>query len=108
MCAGYAGDVWPQQPAPSNHPWRHMPNHALTPHVSGTTLDAQVPHSHSLPSTSMHDDKAPKIVPDLFLFQNKAAYSMQARLEELARTLQQLQELTNEKLPYHPLPVRGL
>ncbi|KAK9917332.1 hypothetical protein WJX75_003190 [Coccomyxa subellipsoidea] len=39
---GYAGDVWPQQPAPSNHPWRHMPNHALTPHVSGTTLDAQV------------------------------------------------------------------
>ncbi|CAL8465001.1 g4536 [Coccomyxa elongata] len=38
---GYAGDVWPQQPAPPNHPWRHMPNHAMTPHVSGTTLDAQ-------------------------------------------------------------------
>jgi formate dehydrogenase len=39
--AGYAGDVWDPQPAPSDHPWRTMPNHALTPHVSGTTLEAQ-------------------------------------------------------------------
>ena len=39
--AGYAGDVWFPQPAPRNHPWRLMSNHALTPHVSGTTLDAQ-------------------------------------------------------------------
>lgn len=39
--SGYAGDVWFPQPAPRNHPWRLMPNHALTPHVSGTTLDAQ-------------------------------------------------------------------
>ncbi|EIE20521.1 formate dehydrogenase [Coccomyxa subellipsoidea C-169] len=38
---GYAGDVWPEQPAPKDHPWRHMPNHAMTPHISGTTLDAQ-------------------------------------------------------------------
>ncbi|BDA50598.1 Formate dehydrogenase, mitochondrial [Coccomyxa sp. Obi] len=38
---GYAGDVWPQQPAAPEHPWRHMPNHAMTPHISGTTLDAQ-------------------------------------------------------------------
>jgi formate dehydrogenase len=38
---GYAGDVWDPQPAPSDHPWRLMPNHALTPHVSGTTLEAQ-------------------------------------------------------------------
>ena len=38
---GYAGDVWDPQPAPSDHPWRTMPNHALTPHVSGTTLEAQ-------------------------------------------------------------------
>ena len=38
----YGGDVWPQQPAPKDHPWRHMPNHAMTPHLSGTTLDAQV------------------------------------------------------------------
>ena len=44
--AGYAGDVWPQQPAAPEHPWRHMPNHAMTPHISGTTLDAQV-HSSS-------------------------------------------------------------
>jgi formate dehydrogenase len=39
--AGYAGDVWYPQPAPPDHPWRTMPNHAMTPHVSGTTLEAQ-------------------------------------------------------------------
>ena len=39
--AGYAGDVWYPQPAPSDHPWRIMPRHAMTPHVSGTTLEAQ-------------------------------------------------------------------
>ena len=39
--AGYAGDVWYPQPAPPDHPWRKMRNHAMTPHVSGTTLEAQ-------------------------------------------------------------------
>ncbi len=39
--AGYAGDVWYPQPAAPDHPWRTMPNHAMTPHVSGTTLEAQ-------------------------------------------------------------------
>jgi formate dehydrogenase len=39
--AGYAGDVWYPQPAPPDHPWRTMPNNAMTPHVSGTTLSAQ-------------------------------------------------------------------
>ena len=39
--AGYAGDVWVPQPAPNDHPWRTMPNHALTPHTSGTSLSAQ-------------------------------------------------------------------
>ncbi len=39
--AGYAGDVWYPQPAPADHPWRRMPNHGMTPHVSGTTLEAQ-------------------------------------------------------------------
>lgn len=38
----YSGDVWPEQPAPEDFPWRSMPNHAMTPHLSGTTLDAQV------------------------------------------------------------------
>jgi formate dehydrogenase len=38
---GYAGDVWYPQPAPADHPWRRMPNHALTIHVSGTSLEAQ-------------------------------------------------------------------
>jgi formate dehydrogenase len=39
--AGYAGDVWFPQPPASNHPWRSMPHHAMTPHTSGTTLSAQ-------------------------------------------------------------------
>lgn len=44
--AGYGGDVWDQQPAPSDHPWRSMNNsaqvgNAMTVHCSGTSLDAQ-------------------------------------------------------------------
>ncbi|MFL2746576.1 MAG: NAD-dependent formate dehydrogenase [Dehalococcoidia bacterium] len=39
--AGYAGDVWFPQPAPNDHTWRTAPNHALTPHTSGTSLSAQ-------------------------------------------------------------------
>ena len=39
--AGYAGDVWFPQPAPQDHPWRTMPNHGMTPHISGTSLSAQ-------------------------------------------------------------------
>lgn len=39
--AGYAGDVWFPQPPPTDHPWRQMPNHAMTPHTSGTSLSAQ-------------------------------------------------------------------
>ncbi|KAL8286321.1 hypothetical protein RQP46_004809 [Phenoliferia psychrophenolica] len=43
---GYAGDVWPQQPAPQGHPWRsmrgpHGNGNGMTPHYSGSTLDAQ-------------------------------------------------------------------
>jgi len=39
--AGYAGDVWYPQPAPKDHPWRTMPHHGMTPHVSGSSLSAQ-------------------------------------------------------------------
>lgn len=39
--AGYAGDVWFPQPAPADHPWRTMPHHGMTPHISGTSLSAQ-------------------------------------------------------------------
>lgn len=43
---GYGGDVWNVQPASKDHPWRSMENkwgggNAMTPHVSGTSLDAQ-------------------------------------------------------------------
>lgn len=43
---GYGGDVWNVQPAPKDHPWRDMRNNlgggnAMTPHISGTSLDAQ-------------------------------------------------------------------
>ncbi|KAK2998876.1 hypothetical protein RJ639_023996 [Escallonia herrerae] len=40
--AGYSGDVWYPQPAPKDHPWRYMPNQAMTPHISGTTIDGQI------------------------------------------------------------------
>ena len=46
--AGYAGDVWYPQPAPPDHPWRHMPNHAMVPHYSGTTLEAQRRYSDGI------------------------------------------------------------
>ena len=39
--AGYAGDVWFPQPAPRDHPWRTMPHHGMTPHISGSRLSAQ-------------------------------------------------------------------
>jgi len=39
--AGYAGDVWYPQPAPNDHPWRTMPHHGMTPHISGSSLSAQ-------------------------------------------------------------------
>ena len=47
---GYGGDVWNVQPAPDNHPWRTMRNqfgggNAMTPHISGTSLDAQARYS---------------------------------------------------------------
>ncbi|XP_020679168.1 formate dehydrogenase 2, mitochondrial-like, partial [Dendrobium catenatum] len=42
VASGYSGDVWNPQPAPKDHPWRYMPNHAMTPHISGTTIDGQL------------------------------------------------------------------
>jgi formate dehydrogenase len=39
--AGYAGDVWFPQPAPKDHPWRTMPHHGMTPHISCASLSAQ-------------------------------------------------------------------
>jgi formate dehydrogenase len=39
--AGYAGDVWYPQPAPPDHPWRTVPHHGMTPHISGSSLSAQ-------------------------------------------------------------------
>ena len=36
-----AGVVWMPEPAESDHPWRTIPNHMMTPHTAGTTLDAQ-------------------------------------------------------------------
>ncbi|KAG6581026.1 Formate dehydrogenase, mitochondrial, partial [Cucurbita argyrosperma subsp. sororia] len=42
VISGCSGDVWNPQPAPKDHPWRYMPNQAMTPHISGTTIDAQL------------------------------------------------------------------
>jgi len=48
---GYGGDVWNVQPAPKDHPWRTMKNplgggNAMTPHVSGTSIDAQARYAN--------------------------------------------------------------
>ncbi|KAK9315336.1 hypothetical protein V1522DRAFT_448235 [Lipomyces starkeyi] len=52
---GYGGDVWFPQPAPANHPWRDMRNpygggNAMTPHISGTSIDAQVRYAQGTKS----------------------------------------------------------
>src|SRR6202163_1063650 len=39
--ASYAGAVLFPQPAPLDHPWRTMPHHGMTPHISGSSLAAQ-------------------------------------------------------------------
>ena len=33
--------MWFPQPAPQDHPWRTMPHHGMTPHISGSSLSAQ-------------------------------------------------------------------
>jgi formate dehydrogenase len=43
--AGYAGDVWYPQPPSADHPWRRMPYHGMTPHISGSSLTAQSRYS---------------------------------------------------------------
>lgn len=43
--AGYSGDVWYPQPPAADHPWRTMPNNAMTPHMSGSSLPAQARYS---------------------------------------------------------------
>ena len=43
--AGYAGDVWYPQPPAADHPWRTMPHNAMTPHISGSSLNAQARYS---------------------------------------------------------------
>src|SRR5687768_18325582 len=52
--AGYAGDVWFPQPAPKDYPWRSMPHHGMTPHVSGTSLSAQARDRKSTRLNSSH------------------------------------------------------
>lgn len=52
---GYGGDVWFPQPAPGSHPWRDMRNpygggNAMTPHISGTSIDAQVRYAEGTKS----------------------------------------------------------
>lgn len=61
---GYAGDVWNPQPAPSDHPWRTMPSHAMTPHVSGTTLEAQKRYAAGVRNSLMNFLEDRPIRPD--------------------------------------------
>src|SRR3989338_3932334 len=49
--AGYAGDVWFPQPPPRDPPWRTMPHHGMTPHISGTSLSAQARYAAGVRET---------------------------------------------------------
>ncbi|KAK6205062.1 formate dehydrogenase-like protein [Scheffersomyces amazonensis] len=71
--AGYGGDVWYPQPAPPDHPWRSMKNpygggNAMTPHVSGTSLDAQARYSQGVKNilesyfTGKHDYRPQDVI----------------------------------------------
>jgi len=71
--AGYGGDVWYPQPAPASHPWRSMKNpygggNAMTPHVSGTSLDAQARYAAGVKSilesyfTGKHDYRPQDVI----------------------------------------------
>lgn len=44
---GYGGDVWYPQPPPKDHPWITMrpAGNDMTPHISGTSIDAQQRYS---------------------------------------------------------------
>jgi len=49
MCAAWRAGSWPAtacdswylQPAPADHPWRTMPHHGMTPHISGSCCPLQ-------------------------------------------------------------------
>ncbi|KAI9831979.1 MAG: formate dehydrogenase (NAD+) [Phylliscum demangeonii] len=52
---GYGGDVWYPQPAPKDHPLRTAKNpmgggNAMVPHMSGTSLDAQIRYAQGTKS----------------------------------------------------------
>lgn len=58
--AGYAGDVMFSQPPSKDHPWRTMPNNAMTPHMSGTSLSAQARYCAGVRETlECYFDKEP-------------------------------------------------
>ena len=65
--AGYAGDVWFPQPPPKDHPWRTMPHHGMTPHISGTSLlgaDALCSRRARDPRVLLRGQADPQRVPD--------------------------------------------
>ncbi|KAL2863002.1 formate dehydrogenase (NAD+) FDH1 [Aspergillus lucknowensis] len=52
---GYGGDVWFPQPAPKDHPLRYAEHpwgggNATVPHMSGTSIDAQIRYSNGVKS----------------------------------------------------------
>jgi hypothetical protein len=38
---------------PKNHPWRTMPHHGMTPHISDTSLSAQARWKDRTPATTL-------------------------------------------------------
>ena len=54
--------MWNEQPAGKDHPWRYMPFHAMTPHTSGVTIDAQVLQMAQTRMTQMHAGQCFKLI----------------------------------------------
>ena len=78
--AGYAGDVWYPEPAPIDHPWRHMPNHAMVHHYSGTTLEAQRRYADGIKSCISNFLKGHAIDRDYLIVANGRVVSPQLQL----------------------------
>lgn len=69
---GYAGDVWFPQPPPPDHPWRDMPWHGMTPHISGTSLSAQARYAAGVREILEHNLAGKEIRSDYQIVTNGA------------------------------------
>jgi formate dehydrogenase len=104
---GYGGDVWPRQPAPSDHPWRSMfingererGGNAMTPHISGTSLDAQARYAKGTKDILDNFFNGTKQRPSDVIVENgeyaSKAYGEREKLKEKQKDFQAYAERSN-------------